>query len=144
VSSSGRIVATVCLLAAAACGPYSDDSQSAAGSGAPADGNAPDAGGAQNPAPAAGPAGGQQPQQLLVVHDLHADSLSAAVVYAHDVHAKEMHYSNLVTIRDSDLPTSGNQDMKDAGAVSANEVHAHLVHVDLLQVGTLYVVKKPK
>ena len=140
MTSSRRIVAAVCLLAAAACGPYSDDSQSAAGSSAPADGNASDAGGAQNP----GPAGGQQPQQLLAVHDLHADSLSAAVVYAHDVHAKEMHYSNLVTIRDSDLPTSGNQDMKDAGAVSANEVHAHLVDVDLLRVGTLYVVKKPK
>jgi hypothetical protein len=129
-------VAALCLLAAGACGPYSDDSQSTAGSNAPV-------GGAGAP-PDGGTDGGQQPQQLLVVHDLHADSLTAAVVYAHDVKAKELRYDNLVTICDCDLPPPGNQDMRDGRDVTANEVHAHHVDVKLLQAGTLYVVSKPK
>ena len=107
---------------------------------------APDTGSAQDAGPTTpGVApGNADVQDLLVVHDLHADSLNAAVVYAHDVKAKEAHYDNLVIIADSDLPRPGEQDVHSGGSVTANEVHAHHVDVKLLQAGTVYVVKKPK
>jgi hypothetical protein len=108
----------------------------------------PDGGAAPTDGTSGGSTGGQDagtaqpvdagPTQLLVVHDLHAGGLSASVVYAHEIRAKNARYGRLVNVCDCDLPEQGRQDLRETGTIEAQEVHAHDVDVDWLEADIVY------
>jgi hypothetical protein len=82
--------------------------------------------------------GGGARQQLVVVRDIHTNSVTADVLYAHDVHAKNVRYTRLTFLSDKQVPAAGRDDVH-GDVLDAQEIHAHDVHVTSLDADTLYV-----
>ena len=143
---SGRWFA-VCLLPAIACGPFTSgdgarqEEPSATPSQTPAGdaGTGPSGGGIDSTDGGnADPAGGGSAKEVLVLHDVHVEGITADVIYAHDVKAKSIRCDQLVTVDDADLPEPGKRDVK-GGILSTGELRAHRVEASWIEAGTLYV-----
>jgi hypothetical protein len=138
-----RVGIVLALAVAVACGPTAIDDPANPGSSGPA--GQQDAGPAVSPSEGPVPQDGGAPQsngsgrqQLLVVHDIHTDAVTADVLYARDVHAKNVRYTRLSFLSESQLPDAGHDNVH-GDIADAREIHAHNVNVTSLDVGTLYV-----
>jgi hypothetical protein len=86
------------------------------------------------PPPVAGPA-----PAVLVVHDIHADTVRARVIRAHDVHADSLRAGAVYEVKGEKHGKKG-QHLR-ASVVEADEIDAHNIHARVVEVGTLYVHK---
>jgi hypothetical protein len=143
------IAAAVVFAAIAACGPVSlGDSANTSSDGGVASTSTGGQDGGNAAAPPSGGSGSQgggtgQPaeaarQQLIVVHDIRTNSVTADVLYAHDVHAKNVRYTRLTFLPDNQIPKAGKDDVR-GDVLDAQEIHAHDVHVTSLDADALYV-----
>ena len=83
---------------------------------------------------------GGSPPAILSVRDVQVDGVRASVLYAHNLKARDVRCGRLVFVKDSELPSPGEDDYKAKGdLLDAEEIHAHDVDAQWIEVDTLYV-----